>query len=112
MGHPHALKPDARLRVLARAMRWPVEYWDRPPGVPKIAGVEPYHLLRMVVRPEAFPYARFDISGVERIPASGPVLVAANHRSYFDVVALALGRSPASVARCASSPSASCSTRR
>ncbi len=90
VGHPHALKPDARLFVLARALRWPVEYWDRPPGVPKFAGVEPYHLLRMVVRPEAFPYARFDISGVERITASGPVLIAANHRSYFDVVALAL----------------------
>lgn len=90
VGHPHALKPDARLRVLARALRWPIEHWDRPAGVPKIAGVEPYHLLRMVVRPEAFPYARFDISGVERIPPSGPVLVAANHRSYFDVVALAL----------------------
>ncbi len=90
VGHPHALKPDARLRVVARMLRWPVEYWDRPPGVPKFAGVEPYHLLRMVVRPESFPYARFDISGVDRIPASGPVLVAANHRSYFDVVALAL----------------------
>jgi putative phosphoserine phosphatase/1-acylglycerol-3-phosphate O-acyltransferase len=90
VGHPHALKPDARLRVLARLLRWPVEYWDRPPGVPKFAGIEPYHLLRMVVRPESFPYARFDISGVDRIPASGPVLVAANHRSYFDVVALAL----------------------
>ena len=90
VGHPHALKPDARLRALAVAMRWPIEYWDRPPGVPKLAGIEPYHLLRMVVRPEAFPYARFDISGVERIPESGPVLVAANHRSYFDVAALAL----------------------
>jgi len=90
VGHPHALKPDPRLRILARALRWPIEYWDRPSGVPKVAGIEPYHLLRMVVRAEAFPYARFDISGVERIPASGPVLVAANHRSYFDVVALAL----------------------
>lgn len=90
VGNPHALKPDPRLRVLARALRWPVEYWDRPSGVPKVAGIEPYHLLRLVVRPEAFPYARFDISGVERIPASGPVLIAANHRSYFDVAALAL----------------------
>jgi putative phosphoserine phosphatase/1-acylglycerol-3-phosphate O-acyltransferase len=71
-------------------LRWPVEHWDRPAGVPKIAGMEPYDLLRLVVRPEAFPYARFDIAGTERIPSSGPVLVAANHRSYFDVVALAL----------------------
>jgi putative phosphoserine phosphatase/1-acylglycerol-3-phosphate O-acyltransferase len=44
----------------------------------------------MVVRPEAFPYARFDITGTERIPRSGPILIASNHRSYFDVVALAL----------------------
>ena len=57
VGHPHALKPDPRLRALARAARWPIEHWDRPTGVPKIAGVEPYHLLRVVVRPEAFPYA-------------------------------------------------------
>jgi putative phosphoserine phosphatase/1-acylglycerol-3-phosphate O-acyltransferase len=90
VGHPHALKPDPRLRALARTLRWPVEHWDRPTGVPKIAGMEPYHLLRVVVRPEAFPYARFDIAGTDRIPSSGPVLVAANHRSYFDVAALAL----------------------
>lgn len=90
VGNPHALNPDARLRVLATAMRWPVEHWDRPPGVPKLAGIEPYHVLRHVVRPEAFPYARFDVSGVGSIPESGPALIAANHRSYFDVVALAL----------------------
>ena len=90
VGHPHALKPDPRLRALATTLHWPIEHWDRPVGVPKIAGIEPYHLLRVVVRPEAFPYARFDIAGTERIPSSGPVLIAANHRSYFDVAALAL----------------------
>lgn len=90
VGHPHAIKPDPRLRLLARAMHWPIEFWDRPPGVPKIAGFEPYHFLRMIVRPETFPYARFNIEGTERIPESGPVIVASNHRSYFDVVALAL----------------------
>jgi putative phosphoserine phosphatase/1-acylglycerol-3-phosphate O-acyltransferase len=90
VGKPHALKPDARLRILATAMRWPIEHWDRPPGVPKFVGVEPYHALRLVIRPESFPYARFDIEGVDRIPSSGPVLIAANHRSYFDVAALAL----------------------
>jgi putative phosphoserine phosphatase / 1-acylglycerol-3-phosphate O-acyltransferase len=90
VGHPHALKPDARLRALATLMRWPIEHWDRPPGVPKIAGVEPYYALRLVVRPEMFPYARFNLKGVDRVPSSGGVLLAANHRSYFDVVALAL----------------------
>ena len=53
-------------------------------------GLEAYHLLRPLVRPEAFPYARFTVTGVEHIPASGPVLLVSNHRSYFDVAALAL----------------------
>ena len=90
IGNPHALKPDVRLRALATVMRWPIEFWDRPPGVPKIAGIEPYDVLRLVIRPEAFPYVKFDISGVDRIPESGPVLLAANHRSYFDVIPLAI----------------------
>ena len=60
------------------------------PGVPSVVGLEPYHLLRPFVRPASFPYARFDISGLENIPSKGPVLLAANHRSYFDVAALAL----------------------
>jgi putative phosphoserine phosphatase/1-acylglycerol-3-phosphate O-acyltransferase len=89
-GHPHAVNPDLRLWAVAAARRWPVEFWDRPSGVPKMAGVEAYHLLRPVVRPELIPYARFDISGVEHVPRHGPALVASNHRSYFDVVALAL----------------------
>jgi len=90
VGHPHALNPDPRLSVLALARRWPIEYWDRPPGVPSIAGLEPYHLLRMVIRKPAFPYARFSIEGVDTIPRAGGVIVASNHRSYFDAAALAL----------------------
>ncbi|HUI03467.1 MAG TPA: HAD-IB family hydrolase [Acidimicrobiales bacterium] len=90
VGHPHAVNPDRRLRAVARLRRWPVERWDRPAGVPAWGGIEPYHLLRPVVRPEAFPYARFDIDGVDRVPLRGPVILAANHRSYFDVAALAI----------------------
>ncbi|HXQ44484.1 MAG TPA: HAD-IB family hydrolase [Acidimicrobiales bacterium] len=90
VGHPHAVNPDRRLRAVATAAHWPIEHWDRPPGVPKMAGLEPYHLLRPFVRPEAFPYARFDIAGIENIPVRGPALLASNHRSYFDVVALAI----------------------
>jgi len=90
VGHPHALNPDPRLHALAVGRRWPVEHWDRPPGVPSIVGLEPYHLLRLVLRRSTFPYARFDIKGVEAIPNVGGVLLAANHRSYFDAVALAL----------------------
>ncbi|HUC04346.1 MAG TPA: HAD-IB family hydrolase [Acidimicrobiales bacterium] len=90
VGYPHAVNPDPSLTVIATGRRWPVEHWDRPPGVPSVLGLEPYHMLRPVIRPMTFPYARFDIAGIERIPRHGPVLLAANHRSYFDVAALAL----------------------
>ncbi len=49
-----------------------------------------FDIARYLVRPELFPYARVDIVGVENIPAQGPFILVANHRSYFDVVALAL----------------------
>jgi putative phosphoserine phosphatase/1-acylglycerol-3-phosphate O-acyltransferase len=90
VGSPHAVNPDPSLTVIATARRWPIEYWDRPPGVPSMLGLEPYHLLRPFVRTSSFPYARFDLTGVDHIPSKGPVLLAANHRSYFDVAALAL----------------------
>jgi len=90
VGHPHPLNADPRLAAVAMARRWPLEYWDRAPGVPSILGLEPYHLLRPFVRTESFPYARFEIAGVDHVPPSGPVLLASNHRSYFDVAALAI----------------------
>jgi putative phosphoserine phosphatase / 1-acylglycerol-3-phosphate O-acyltransferase len=90
VGTPHAVNPDPSLTLVAAARRWPVEHWDRPPGVPSVVGLEPYHVLRPFVRKLSFPYARFDITGVEHVPRRGPVLLASNHRSYFDVAALAL----------------------
>ncbi len=90
VGQPHAVNPDPSLAVVATARRWPVEHWDRPPGVPRVLGWEPYHLVRPFVRACSFPYARFEMHGVDQLPSRGPVLVASNHRSYFDVAALAL----------------------
>ena len=90
VGHPHPLNPDPRLHALAVARRWPIEHWDRPAGVPSVAGLEPYHLLRPVLRRQLFPYARFTMSGLGSIPAVGGALIVANHRSYFDMVALAM----------------------
>jgi putative phosphoserine phosphatase/1-acylglycerol-3-phosphate O-acyltransferase len=90
VGHPHALNPDPRLAVVARTRRWPVERWDRAPGVPSLGGLEPYHVVRLAFRPEAFPYARFEVTGVTGVPERGPVVLAANHRSYFDVAALGI----------------------
>ena len=56
VGSPHAVNPDPSLTLIATARRWPIEYWDRPPGVPSVLGLEPYHLLRPFVRPSSFPY--------------------------------------------------------
>jgi putative phosphoserine phosphatase/1-acylglycerol-3-phosphate O-acyltransferase len=90
VGHPSAVNPDPRLRILATVRRWPMRWLDVPPGVPKLAGLEPLDVVRVLSRPEFFPYARFDIGGVERIPARGPAIIVANHRSYFDTVAVGL----------------------
>lgn len=88
VGRPCAVNPDPRLWALAVLRRWPVMFLDVPPGVPKVAGLEPFDLVRLVARPELFPFVRFDLDRLEGIPAQGPVIVVANHRSYFDVVPL------------------------
>jgi putative phosphoserine phosphatase/1-acylglycerol-3-phosphate O-acyltransferase len=90
VGHPHAVNPDPRLLAYATLRRWPTQWLDVPPGVPKFAGIEPFDLVRLGARTELVPYARFDISGVEGIPEIGPGIVAANHRSYFDPVAVGM----------------------
>lgn len=88
VGHPHAVNPDPRLLVYAALRRWPIQWLDVPPGVPKLAGLEPFDMVRLSARTALIPYARFDISGVDAIPAQGPAVIAANHRSYFDTVAV------------------------
>jgi putative phosphoserine phosphatase/1-acylglycerol-3-phosphate O-acyltransferase len=99
VGHPHAVNPDPRLHVIATLRRWPVLHLDVPPGVPKLLGVEPADVARWLARPELYPYARFDLQGLEGIPKHGAAIVVGNHRSYFDTVALGLtimraGRAP------------------
>jgi putative phosphoserine phosphatase/1-acylglycerol-3-phosphate O-acyltransferase len=90
VGHPVAVNPDPRLLVLASLRRWPVLHLDVPPGVAKVplVGVELQRLLMQLARPIAFPYARFDIEGTEHLPATGPAILVANHRSYFDPAAI------------------------
>lgn len=99
VGHPHAVNPDPRLRAIATLRRWPVIHLDVPPGVPKLLGVEPADVARLFAHPSLYPYARFDLQGLDGIPTHGPAIVVANHRSYFDTVALGLtvmraGRAP------------------
>ncbi len=93
VGHPVAVNPDPRLAVAATARRWPVRHFDSPEGVPQLAGIEPQKALALLARPELAPYARFDFAGLKHIPEQGPAIIAANHRSYFDVFALGVALS-------------------
>jgi putative phosphoserine phosphatase/1-acylglycerol-3-phosphate O-acyltransferase len=90
VGNPVVVNPDLRMLALATVRRWPVVHLDVPAGVPKVPvlGVEPQRIVQTVVRPELLPWVRFDIAGVDQIPEAGPAIIVANHRSYFDVLAL------------------------
>jgi len=90
VGHPVVVNPDPRMLALAVVRRWPVVHLDVPAGVPKlpVLDVEPQRVMQALMRPELLPWVRFDIDGVDRIPAEGPAIVVANHRSYFDPLAL------------------------
>jgi putative phosphoserine phosphatase/1-acylglycerol-3-phosphate O-acyltransferase len=90
VGHPTAVNPDFRLLPLAVLQRWPVLHLDVPPGVPKVLGMEPLDLVRLLVQPQLLRFVRFDIGDVGHIPQRGPAVLVANHRSYFDVVTLGL----------------------
>lgn len=92
VGHPTAVNPDPRLLVQALLRRWPVLHLDVPEGIPKLPflGIEPQQVLLAAARPELIPYARFDIGGVDHIPEAGPAIIVANHRSYFDPLALGM----------------------
>jgi putative phosphoserine phosphatase / 1-acylglycerol-3-phosphate O-acyltransferase len=90
VGNPVAVNPDPRLLAVAVVRRWPVIHLDVPAGVPKVPvlNVEPQRVVQAMVRPELLPWVRFDIEGVDRIPEAGPAIIVANHRSYFDPLAL------------------------
>ncbi|MFZ9629614.1 MAG: HAD-IB family hydrolase, partial [Ilumatobacteraceae bacterium] len=95
VGFPHVVNPDPRMVLMAAARRWPTIDLGapRPPagGVRlPVVDVEVQRLLLPLVHPSLFPYARFSVSGVEHIPAEGPAIIVANHRSYFDVAAMAV----------------------
>jgi putative phosphoserine phosphatase / 1-acylglycerol-3-phosphate O-acyltransferase len=90
VGRPVAVNPDYRLRALAALRRWPVRNLDAPAGVPSVSGIEPFDIIRTLTRPEFFPGVKFRIEGVENVPRTGAVIIASNHRSYFDPLAIGL----------------------
>ena len=97
VGFPTVVNPDPRMVLMAAARRWPTLNLDVSPGVVKIpvVGMEVQRLALQFARPSAYPYVRFDILGIDNIPTDGPVILCANHRSYFDVSAMsiAIGKS-------------------
>lgn len=92
VGNPVVVNPDPRMVLMAAARRWPTLNLDVSPGVAKIpvVGLEVQEVAQRLVTPAAYPYARFRFDHVERIPSTGPCILVANHRSYFDVATLSL----------------------
>lgn len=108
VGKPFVVNPDPRMVLVAAARRWPVldlsgkakralENLEHPgeregQGMAKIpvVNLEIQRLALSFTHPFFFPYATFDIDGTEHIPAVGPAIIVGNHRSYFDVAAMAL----------------------
>jgi putative phosphoserine phosphatase/1-acylglycerol-3-phosphate O-acyltransferase len=88
VGHPHAVNPDPRLRGIATLRRWPAIWMDLPAGVPKFAGMEPQRAVMLLARPGLFPWVRLRVYGESRVPEEGPAILVANHRSYFDPLAI------------------------
>jgi putative phosphoserine phosphatase / 1-acylglycerol-3-phosphate O-acyltransferase len=92
VGTPIVVNPDPRMVLMATARRWPILNLDVSPGVVKIpiVGIELQKLALQFSRPELMPFVRFDIDGMENVPAAGAAIIAANHRSYFDPAAMSV----------------------
>ena len=97
VGTPIVVNPDPRLRLLAAARRWPVVHFDVPQRVPKVVGIEPQMVAQAIGRSPLFPWVHWDIDGTDNIPLTGPAILVANHRSYFDP--LAVGRTVSEIHR-------------
>jgi putative phosphoserine phosphatase / 1-acylglycerol-3-phosphate O-acyltransferase len=93
VGHPFVVNPDARMAVMAAARRWPtIDLSAGGNGMAKIpvVNMEIQRLALSFTHPLFFPFVKFDIDGVDNIPASGPAIIVGNHRSYFDPMAMAV----------------------
>ncbi len=97
VGYPRVVNPDALLRGYAMRKGWPVLGFKNRSGPPKVA-LEPFDLLRPLGHPLLSP-VNIVVEGLQLIPRDGPVILAANHRSYLDPavltgVAFRRGRKP------------------
>lgn len=90
VGTAVAVNPDARLAGVAMLHGWEIRNFDAPPGVLKFLGREMQDWMRPFQRPEFAPMAEWEFSGLENIPDDGPAILAFNHRSYFDTMAMGL----------------------
>ncbi len=92
VGHPVVVNPDPRMVVMAAARRWPTIDLGVSPGVKKLplVGMELQRLALAFSRPSMVPYADIRIGGTSKIPATGPVILVANHRSYFDPMVISM----------------------
>jgi putative phosphoserine phosphatase/1-acylglycerol-3-phosphate O-acyltransferase len=90
VGHPHVVNPDAGLAALAAARRWPVRWFDAPPGVVKVAGRELQAWLRPLANEQLVANAQIEITGIGNLPRRGAAIVAFNHRSYFDATVISI----------------------
>src|SRR3954470_23689541 len=98
VGFPFAVNPDPRLAMMAAARRWPILDLSSKGsasagnGLPKIpvVNMDIQRLVLSFTHPLFIPYAKFDIDGLENIPAEGPAIIVGNHRSYFDPMAVAV----------------------
>jgi putative phosphoserine phosphatase / 1-acylglycerol-3-phosphate O-acyltransferase len=92
IGNPVVVNPDPRMMLMAAARRWPTVNLGAPGHGLQIAGLdlEPQKLVLAMCRQELMPFVRFDIAGTSAIPKTGPAILVGNHRSYFDVAAMAM----------------------
>ena len=93
VGFPFVVNPDPRMAMMAAARRWPtIDLSEGGSGMARIpvVNMEIQRLALSFTHPLFFPYVKFDIDGIENIPATGPAIIVGNHRSYFDPMAMAV----------------------
>jgi putative phosphoserine phosphatase/1-acylglycerol-3-phosphate O-acyltransferase len=102
VGNPFVVNPDPRMVLMAAARRWPTLDLSAPHAGERVSSMaripvvnlELQRLALSFTHPLLFPYAKFELSGIEHIPEHGPAIIVGNHRSYFDpmAIAMAIGR--------------------